>query len=31
MTGFMRHVNDILPLTYVTRVLQAPWLGTGLS
>ena len=31
MTGVMRHVSDILPLTYVTRILQAPWLGTGLA
>lgn len=31
MTSVMRHVSDVLPLTYVTRVLQAPWLGTALS
>jgi ABC-type polysaccharide/polyol phosphate export permease len=31
MTGIMRHVSDILPLTYVTRILQAPWLGTALA
>jgi ABC-2 type transport system permease protein len=31
MTGIMRHVSDILPLTYVTRILQAPWLGTALG
>ena len=31
MTGAMRAVSDILPLTYVTRVLQAPWLGTALA
>ena len=31
MTGVMRHVSDILPLTYVTRILQAPWLGTALA
>ncbi len=31
MTGVMRHVSDLLPLTYVTRVLQAPWLGTALA
>ena len=31
MTGVMRHISDILPLTYVTRVLQAPWLGTPLA
>jgi ABC-2 type transport system permease protein len=30
MTNVMRHVSDILPLTYVTRLLQAPWLGTML-
>jgi hypothetical protein len=28
MTGVMRHVSDILPFTYVTRILQAPSLGT---
>ena len=31
MTGIMRHVSNILPLTYVTRILQAPWLGTALA
>lgn len=31
MTSAMRHVSDILPLTYVTRILQAPWLGTALA
>jgi ABC-type multidrug transport system permease subunit len=31
MTGVMRHVSDILPLTYVTQIFQAPWLGTGLA
>jgi hypothetical protein len=31
MTGVMRHVSDILPLTYVTRILQALWLGTGMA
>lgn len=31
MTSVMRHVSDILPLTYVTRILQAPWLGTALG
>jgi hypothetical protein len=31
MTGIMRHISDILPLTYVTRILQTPWLGTGLA
>jgi hypothetical protein len=31
MTGVMRHVSDILPLTYVTRIFQAPWLRTGLA
>ncbi len=31
MTGVMRGVSDVLPLTYVTRVLQAPWLGTPLA
>jgi ABC-2 type transport system permease protein len=31
MTGVIRHVSDILPLTYVTRILQAPWLGTALA
>ncbi|MGE5287579.1 MAG: ABC transporter permease [Micromonosporaceae bacterium] len=31
MTSVMRHVSDLLPLTYVNRVLQAPWLGTALA
>lgn len=31
MTGVMRGVRDVLPLTYVTGVLQAPWLGTALA
>jgi ABC-2 type transport system permease protein len=31
MTGVMRHVSDVLPLTYVTRILQVPWLGTTLA
>ena len=31
MTSVMRHVSDLLPLTYVVRVLQAPWLGTALA
>ena len=31
MTGVMRHVSDVLPLTYMTRILQAPWLGTALA
>lgn len=31
MTGAMRGVSDVLPLTYVVRVLQAPWLGTALA
>lgn len=31
MTGVMRHVSDILPLTYATRILQVPWLGTALA
>jgi ABC-2 type transport system permease protein len=30
MTSIMRHISDVLPLTYVNRVLQAPWLGTPL-
>ncbi len=30
MTSVMRHVSDLLPLTYVNRVLQAPWLGNPL-
>jgi ABC-2 type transport system permease protein len=30
MTSLMRHISDILPLTYATRLLQAPWLGTTL-
>ena len=31
MTSVMRHVSDVLPLTYVNRVLQAPWLGGALA
>jgi ABC-2 type transport system permease protein len=31
MTGAMRAVRDFMPLTYVVRVLQAPWLGTALA
>lgn len=31
MTSIMRHVSGLLPLTYVVRVLQAPWLGTVLA
>lgn len=31
MTSVMRTVSDWLPLTYVIRVLQVPWLGTSLS
>lgn len=30
MTSVMRHVSDLLPLTYVNRVLQAPSLGIPL-
>jgi ABC-2 type transport system permease protein len=30
MTNVMRHVSDLLPLTYVNHVIQAPWLGLGL-
>jgi ABC-2 type transport system permease protein len=30
MTSVMRHVSDLLPLTYANRILQAPWLGIGL-
>lgn len=31
MTSVMRHVSDVLPLTYATRVLEAPWLGIALQ
>jgi ABC-2 type transport system permease protein len=31
MTSVMRNVSNALPLTYVTRVLQAPWLGNALA
>lgn len=31
MTSVMRYIRDVLPLTYVTRILQAPWLGTALA
>ncbi len=31
MTSVMRDVSNVLPLTYVTRVLQAPWLGNALA
>ncbi len=31
MSAPLRDVSDILPLTYVTRVLEAPWLGTSLA
>jgi ABC-type polysaccharide/polyol phosphate export permease len=27
----MRDVSNLLPLTYVTRILEAPWLGTSLA
>ncbi len=29
MSGAMRVINDMLPLTYVIMVLQDPWLGFG--
>jgi ABC-2 type transport system permease protein len=31
MSAPLRDVSNILPLTYVTRVLEAPWLGTPLA
>lgn len=31
MTDVMRTVSDVLPLTYVVRILQAPWLGIALQ
>ena len=31
MNAPLRDVSNILPLTYVTRVLEAPWLGTSLA
>jgi len=30
MTQVMRDISNVLPLTYVTRILQAPWLGNPL-
>jgi hypothetical protein len=29
LTGPMRAVSDLLPLTYMARLLQDPWLGLG--
>jgi ABC-2 type transport system permease protein len=29
MSAAMRHVSDILPLTYAVRAIQQPWLGTA--
>jgi len=31
MSSPLRHISNILPLTYVTRILEAPWLGTALA
>ena len=31
MSAPLRDVSNILPLTYVTRILEAPWLGTALA
>jgi ABC-2 type transport system permease protein len=31
MSAPLRDISNILPLTYVTRVLEAPWLGTSLA
>ncbi len=31
MSEGMRRVSDLLPLTYATRALQEPWLGSGSS
>jgi ABC-2 type transport system permease protein len=31
LTATMRSVADVLPLTYVVRILQAPWLGLAWS
>jgi hypothetical protein len=31
MSAPLRDVSNILPLTYVTRVLEAPWLGASLA
>ena len=31
MSAPLRDVSNILPLTYVTRILEAPWLGTSLA
>jgi len=29
MTGAMRRVSDLLPLTHFTESIRDPWLGTG--
>jgi ABC-2 type transport system permease protein len=29
MTSAMRRISDVVPLTYVTRAVQQPWLGLG--
>jgi ABC-2 type transport system permease protein len=29
MTSVMRGISDVIPLTYVTRAVQQPWLGLG--
>lgn len=31
MTTTMRNVSDVLPLTYIVRLLQSPWLGQAWS
>jgi ABC-2 type transport system permease protein len=31
MSAPLRDVSNVLPLTYVTRILEAPWLGTSLA
>ncbi len=31
MSSGMRAVSDVLPLTWVVRSLQGPWLGNGLD
>ena len=31
MTGVMRRIGDLLPLTHVVHVLQDPWLGFSWS
>lgn len=29
MSATMRHLSDVLPLTYAVRAIQQPWLGSA--